>query len=87
MLDVKAEGYMTQSLRQLLPQQNLFQVGGGSVLLEGDEDRFSSRLGSVRRLLGVRQCDGPSRLWRVDGVGGRRWLPRALHVSRSARGV
>ena len=70
---VEAEGDRTQSLRQLLPQQDLFQLGGRSVLLEGGEDRFwVSLVGRGRRLLRARQSDRPSRLWAVDRVGGRR---------------
>lgn len=39
-LDVKAEGDGAQRLRQLLPQQNLFQLGGSPVLLEEVKDLF-----------------------------------------------
>lgn len=61
-----AEGYMAQSLRQLLLQQNLFQLGGGSVLGEGVEDRFYT----VRWLLRVCQSDGSPGPRGMDGVGG-----------------
>jgi len=37
---VKTEGCGTQRLGQLLPEQNLFQLGRRSVLLEGGEDVF-----------------------------------------------
>lgn len=39
-LDVKAEGDGAQRLRQLFPQQNLFQLGGSPVLLKEVKDRF-----------------------------------------------
>ena len=88
MLDVKAKGDGAQRLRQLPPQQNLLQLGGRSVLLEGCEDRFwVSLVGRVRRLLRARQRDGSPGLWRVDGVGGGRRLSGGLHMSRGARGV
>ena len=86
-LDVKAEGYMAQCFRQLRPQQNLFQIGGCSVLVEGGEDVLLASLGRARRLLRVRERDGSHRHRRMDGAGGGRWLPRGLHVSRGARGV
>jgi hypothetical protein len=84
-LDVEPEGCRAQSLRQLLPQQDLLQLGGRSVLAEGVEDRFSR----VRRLLRPRVCqtDGPYGFRGMDDVGGGRRLPRGLRVSRSARGV
>ena len=72
-LDVKPEGDWTQSLSQLLPQQDLFQLGGRSVLLERGKDRFRvSLVGRGRRLLRASQRDRSPRLWTVDGVGGRR---------------
>ena len=73
MLDVNPEGYGAQSLRQLLPQQNLFQLGGRSVLLPGDEDLLlASLVGGVRGLLSIHQGDGSSWLRGMDGTGGRR---------------
>ena len=54
-LDVKAESDVTQRLSQLLPQQDLFQLGGRSVLLEGGKDWFRvSLVGRGGRLLGAR---------------------------------
>jgi len=72
-LSVDTEGDVTQSLSQLLPQQDLVQVGGRSVLLEGGKDWFRvSLVGRGRRLLRACQSDRSSWLWTVDGVGGRR---------------
>ena len=62
-----AEGSRAQNLSQLPPQQNLFQLGGRSVQLEGGEDRFW--VSPIRRLLRVHQSDRSSRFRRIDGVG------------------
>lgn len=71
LLDVKAKGNMAQSLCQLPPQQDFFQLWGRSVLLEAGEDRFwVSLAGRVDRLLSVRQRDRSSRFWRVDDIVG-----------------
>lgn len=76
-----AEGDRTESLRQLLPEQDLVQLGGIPILSEGFEDRFRVSLDGLL----LPQGNGSGRLWGMDGVGGGRRPSRGLHLS--VRGI